>query len=254
MLKLFLISGAALNGLAWLVSLMKKPRAAMGLFVLGWFAALGAFVMNWMNAGEPPFGSMYHVQVVLGLCFLPLYFLMKLNVNPQAASLKLLSYFAFTAMLPLMGAVFMDSSSTWRRMPALQSPWFVPHVLAYMISYALCTAAFVMMLVKRIAKKGAEYDSSILGMIRLAFPFMTFGLLSGALWADEAWGVYWSWDPKETWALITWMLYSIALHICRSPWKKQTDWAHALAFLALLATFLLVNILPKLSSALHSYA
>lgn len=254
MLKSFLIIGAIVNGLAWVFSLKKKPRVALALFSAGWLAAFGAFVMNWLKIGEPPFGSMYQVQVVLGLCFLPLYFVMKAQWRREAESTVLLTYFAFTAMLPVLGAVFMDSGMSWRRMPALQSPWFVPHVLAYMISYALCAAGFGMMLVKRIKKKGADYDSVTLGMIRLAFPFMTFGLLSGALWADEAWGIYWSWDPKETWALITWMLYSIFLHIRRSPWKQQTDLAHTLAFLALLATFFLVNILPKLSSALHSYA
>lgn len=254
MLKLFLISAALMNGGAWVCSLLKKSRLAMGLFSLGWLAALGAFTKNWIDGGEPPFGSMYHVQVVLGLCFLPFYFLMKGNTKPKSDSVQLLTYFTFCATLPVIGAIFMDHSGSWRRMPALQSPWFVPHVLAYMISYALCAAGFVMMIVKRMAKKGTDYHEAALGMIRFAFPFMTFGMLSGALWADEAWGVYWSWDPKETWALITWLCYSMVLHTCRSPWKKHTDLTHAIAFLALLATFFLVNILPKLSSALHSYA
>jgi ABC-type transport system involved in cytochrome c biogenesis permease subunit len=249
MLNLCLIFAAALNGLAWLLSLFKKQRIALILFAAAWLPALGAFSLNWLSSGEPPFGSMYHVQVVLGLCFVPLYFLMIRDAKFR----WILPYFAFIAMLPMVGALFMDKSGTWRRMPALQSPWFVPHVLAYMISYALCAAAFAMMLVKRVAKKSAEYEQAVIGMIRLAFPFMTFGLLSGALWADEAWGVYWSWDPKETWALITWMSYAVVLHTHRSLWKKSVDLAHSLAFLALLTTFFLVNILPKLASALHSY-
>ncbi len=250
---MFLISGALLNAIAWIFALVKKPRLTWTFFVAGWVMTLGAFITNWMNSGEPPFGSMYHVQVVLSLCFLPLYFLMKWNLGEKTHSTNLLAYFTFTAMLPILGANFMDSHASWRRMPALQSPWFVPHVLAYMISYALCAAAFVMMLIKRIVKKSSDYNAATYNLIKLAFPFMTFGMLSGALWADEAWGVYWSWDPKETWALITWMAYSVYLHILRSPWKKHTDLANGLAFLALLATFFLVNILPKLSSALHSY-
>jgi ABC-type transport system involved in cytochrome c biogenesis permease subunit len=84
---------------------------------------------------------------------------------------------------------------------------------------------------------------------------MTFGLLSGALWAEEAWGVYWSWDPKETWALITWTLYLVYFHCRRSPsLQRFADAAQMAAFLALLTTYLLVNLLPKLASALHSYA
>ena len=84
---------------------------------------------------------------------------------------------------------------------------------------------------------------------------MTFGMLSGALWAEEAWGVYWSWDPKETWSLITWGCYLIYFH-CRTRryLHKYEETAELLAFLALLTTFTLVNLLPKLSSALHSYA
>ena len=83
---------------------------------------------------------------------------------------------------------------------------------------------------------------------------MTFGLLSGALWAEEAWGRYWSWDPKETWSLITWTLYLIYFHCRRSPGLRQwSPAAHVLAFLALLTTFFLVNLLPKMGSVLHSY-
>lgn len=91
-------------------------------------------------------------------------------------------------------------------------------------------------------------------MLLLAFPFMTFGMLSGALWAEEAWGVYWSWDRKEVWSLITWTLYVVYFHSRLSPRTRR--WAPTLqsvAFVALVITFLAVNLLPKLSSALHSY-
>jgi ABC-type transport system involved in cytochrome c biogenesis permease subunit len=79
-------------------------------------------------------------------------------------------------------------------------------------------------------------------------------MLSGALWAEEAWGQYWSWDAKEVWSLITWGLYLIYFHLRKSEWKQYADWAHLLAFLALLTTFFLVNLIPKLGSILHSYA
>jgi ABC-type transport system involved in cytochrome c biogenesis permease subunit len=88
----------------------------------------------------------------------------------------------------------------------------------------------------------------------LSFPFMTFGMLSGALWAEEAWGAYWSWDIKETWSLITWGTYLIYFH-CRKN-KDLQKWqrpVHILAFAALLITFFIVNLLPKIQS-LHSYS
>ena len=74
-------------------------------------------------------------------------------------------------------------------------------------------------------------------------------------YANSAWGTYWSWDPKETWSLITWLLYSAVLHA--SADARQGSWRpvlHVAAFLALLTTFILVNVLPKLGSALHGYA
>jgi ABC-type transport system involved in cytochrome c biogenesis permease subunit len=92
-------------------------------------------------------------------------------------------------------------------------------------------------------------------ILRLGFPFMTFGMLSGALWAERAWGAYWSWDAKETWSLATWTLYAIYFH-CRgrTNLRRYADAVQVLAFFALLTTFLLVNLLPRIASVLHGYA
>ena len=169
-------------------------------------------------------------------------------------------YFAAVSALSLIGSFFMSPDITWKRMPALQSPWFVPHVTSYMISYALATVAFVMYLVGKIREKTGKvsanrYDRAIYAILGLGFPFMTFGMLSGALWAEEAWGTYWSWDRKETWSLITWSLYLIYFHcVTEKKLKKYADLAQVLAFLALITTFFLVNLWPKLSSVLHSYS
>ncbi len=242
---------------AWLLLLAKRRRAGFGLMALAWCVNASLMVVNGYAAGAPPFGNMYHVQVFLALCFLPLYLVL-------ARREKLVwtgPYFAFVAVLPLVGALFMDRDVLWRQMPALQSPWFVPHVVAYMISYALaataaalsCTGAFR---TRRLGQDvGERYAGAGCQILRLAFPFMTFGMLSGALWAEEAWGVYWSWDPKETWSLITWTLYLVYFH-CRTSRRLRpyAGLAQGLAFAALLTTFFLVNLLPRLSSALHSYA
>ena len=155
----------------------------------------------------------------------------------------------------MIGAIFMDKQAAWKRMPALQSNWFVPHVLAYMISYALCAVAFILLIRMWVRKmEMSEFRRAMYQILRTAFPFMTFGMLSGALWAEEAWGQYWSWDAKEVWSLITWGLYLVYFHCRKSSWSRYADIAHALAFLALLTTFFLVNLLPKLGSLLHSYA
>ncbi len=153
----------------------------------------------------------------------------------------------------------MDTNVQWRRMPTLQSYWFVPHVFDYRVSYALATVAFVMTVTRWIRKMDPEsagrYAATARSIIRIGIPFMTFGMLSGALWAEEAWGRYWGWDPKETWSLITWTGYIAYLH-CRYDTRtsKWEDTVQTLAFLALIWTFFLVNLMPKLSSTLHSYA
>ena len=172
------------------------------------------------------------------------------------------TYLPLAGIIPLLLALFVfEQESIWHLAPALQSPWFIPHVMAYMVSYSLCLMAFLLLVVKQylsIKDSKPELRKSLqLGeykILSIAFPLMTFGLLSGALWANNIWGRYWSWDPKETWALITWSLYICYFH-CRKS-KKLTPYvntSHFLGFLALVTTFLLVNILPKLASQLHSY-
>jgi ABC-type transport system involved in cytochrome c biogenesis permease subunit len=229
---------------------LKRTGAGRSLLAAAWLVNLAAFVLNGLIVRDIPVGNMYQVQVVLSLCFLPLLILFTVRDRLGWTGV----YFAFASALPMLGAVFMDKQAAWKRMPALQSGWFVPHVLAYMISYALCAVAFIMLIRLWCSEEKAELRRAIYQILRTAFPFMTFGMLSGALWAEEAWGQYWSWDAKEVWSLITWGLYLVYFHCRKSSWSRHADLAHALAFLALLTTFFLVNLLPKLGSLLHSYA
>ena len=94
-------------------------------------------------------------------------------------------------------------------MPALQSPWFAPHVIVYMFSYAMLGAAalIAIYLLIRARKKGIDEGMMSLcdNLVYVGMAFLTIGMLFGALWAKEAWGHYWNWDPKETWAAATWL-------------------------------------------------
>lgn len=89
-------------------------------------------------------------------------------------------------------------------------------------------------------------------LIGIGFSFLTIGILSGAVWANEAWGSYWSWDPKETWALITWIVFAIYLHTrLIKGWKgKKSAFVASLGFFTLWVCYLGVNLLGK---GLHSY-
>ncbi len=242
---------------AYVLLLLRKKKAGLALFGFSWAANAALFAVNWVAGGDPPFGNMYHVMTFLPLCVPPLYLLLAVRNGLDWLD----AYFAFTSALAFVGALSMKREVVWHMMPALRSPWFVPHVASYVLSYALAAVGFAVAVAgffgrrRSLLDDAARHEDAAYEIIRLALPFMTFGLFLGAIWAEEAWGTYWSWDPKETWALITWTLYVIYIH-CYGvpPLRRYAGAAHVLAFLALLSTFFLVNLWPKLASFLHGYA
>ena len=139
-------------------------------------------------------------------------------------------------------------------MPALQSPWFIPHVTVYMFSYSLLGCAFLLALV-RLFRKGDGLLEAADTLIYIGTAFLTFGMLSGAIWAKSAWGHFWSWDPKETWALITWLSYLLYIHL--RIYRKGSD--GMLCFLLIFAFACLqmcwwgINFLPSAQGSIHVY-
>ena len=255
-IRVLLWAALAGHALAFIALLLRWRRPGLALLGAAWLINAALILANWLAAGNPPFGNMYHVLTFLACCFFPLYLLLAVRDRLGWTAV----YFAFASAIALLGTLFIEADAFWRRAPALQSPWFIPHVTSYMISYALAAVAFALaavMFVRRyiLGCPPAEHGGrAIYRILLLAFPLMTFGMLSGALWAEEAWGAYWSWDIKETWSLITWMLYLLYFHCRRSaPHRRFAAPVHVLAFLALITTFVLVNMLPKLASFLHSY-
>jgi len=253
MLRNMLIIALILQTLSLTAGLLKKKTIATILFFAATMLPMANFAIEWSRSGQAPLSSMHHVMIALAACMLPVYIAVVWGRGLRWTA----AFFPVAGAVPLIAALLCKSDSVWHLAPALQSPWFVPHVIAYMISYALALIAFILLLTSLFKK--SDNDAKVLTegsyeLISLAFPLMTFGMLSGALWANGIWGRYWSWDEKETWSLITWFLYLIYFH-CRknAAMRKYENLAQALAFAALLATFVLVNILPKFASKLHSY-
>ena len=160
-------------------------------------------------------------------------------------------YFAIAVFASLFAYFFFDSYNTKTLVPALQSPWFAPHVFVYIFAYALLGVAVV------IAWWKLADD-----LVYISLAFLTIGMLFGALWAKEAWGHYWSWDPKETWAAITWIAYLIYIHYRLMPRaNSQEPKANHLALWILFGSFVLlqmcwwgINYLPSAqSSSVHTY-
>ena len=147
-------------------------------------------------------------------------------------------------------------------MPALQSYWFVPHVIVYMVAYALLAASSVVALKglylfytkKDIASSLTLADN----LVYMGFAFLMLGLIFGALWAKEAWGDYWTWDPKETWSFITFLSYLVYIHFRKNNQRDKNQklslWILALAFVILLICWFGINYLPTASNSVHTYA
>lgn len=145
-------------------------------------------------------------------------------------------------------------------MPALQSPWFVPHVIVYIFSYALLAASSLVAVKGLYQRYFKEFESKTLdladNLVYVGFSFLTLGLLFGALWAKEAWGHYWTWDPKETWAFLTWMIYLVYIHLRHHQPKRINSslWILSLAFVVLLICWFGINYLPSAANSVHTYS
>ena len=149
--------------------------------------------------------------------------------------------------------------------PALKSNWLIAHVATCFFGYAAFAVAFGMSIMYLIKARNPDRQSGILGripnldfldelthrMVMFGFLFLTAGIITGAVWANSAWGSYWSWDPKETWSLITWFVYATLLHarLMRGWQGRQIAYLSILGFTAVLFTYFGVNLLP----GLHSY-
>ncbi|MGI6226487.1 MAG: c-type cytochrome biogenesis protein CcsB [Peptococcales bacterium] len=152
-------------------------------------------------------------------------------------------------------------------MPALRSKWLIIHVLTAVLAYgafAMSFALSIMYLVKdnlvsknpqdklvKILPKLELLDELSYKVIFIGMPALTIMLVTGAVWAEYSWGRYWSWDPKETWALITWFIYSAYLHVRLRGWKgKKAAIISIVGFIAVIFTFLGVSYLLP---GIHSY-
>ena len=140
-------------------------------------------------------------------------------------------------------------------MPALQSPWFIPHVTIYMFSYSVLGCAFILSCMG-LFKHRSNYLEAADKLIYTGLAFLTVGMLTGAIWAKAAWGHYWSWDPKETWAAVTWTGYLLYVHLrlFRKASPRMPYWIVIASLLALQMCWYGVNYLPAARLSVHSYS
>ena len=244
-----IISGAVLYYGAFALELRKKKTAAMILWLAGVGVNLVTIVNNYAINGYVPFVSMFQVLIFLAVCFFPIY----CYVNYVGKCKGCETYFMIASAIVMTGPVFMDKNALWTFPPALNSPWFVPHILVYMISYSLAVVAFLMVVSGLVKGEGANSKSVYL-CVRCLFPFMTCGMFFGAIWATQVWGDFWSFDIKECWSLVAWLTYMVYLHCYRkASLKKYCPVLAILGFVFVVVTFFFANVVGG-SDSMHTYS
>lgn len=204
-------------------------------------------------AGRPPLSNLYESLIFFAWCGAIIYLFIEQRIKDR----RLGAPASFLIALSVLYATKLDPQIQ-PLMPALQSNWLAAHVITCFLGYAAfaisALASLVYLFKLYFSKKSDETLEVLSGkLIAFGFIFLTLGVLSGAVWANEAWGTYWGWDPKETWSLITWLVYAAYLHgRFMKNWKgKALAWMSILGFAAVVFTYFGVSFLL---SGLHSYA
>lgn len=242
----FAVAAMAFSLVAAVAAWRERERVATASALLG-VVALAAFVtLFWATLGRPPLRTMGETRLWYSLCLLV----------AGAFTYMRWRYRWILSFSTLLASVFMiiniarPEIHDQTLMPALQSAWFVPHVAVYMFSYALLGCATLMALYG-LFRKERDLSQATERLLYGGVAFFTIGMLTGALWAKQAWGAYWSWDPKESWAAATWALYLLAIHLRgRGRWFVTTV---VVAFLALQMCWYGVNYLPSAERSVHTY-
>lgn len=252
-LKILALVAALFYYSAFATECMKKVPKVIpyGLWGVGYLFNAILVINNYLVNGYVPFVSIYQILTFLGACFLPIWLLMRY----ARSSGWMARYYMFAAAFVMTGLFFMDAQSKFEFAPALQSVWFIPHILVYMISYTMGAVAFILTIMSFFVKKSDQprYEKGIYDCVTVVFPFMTFGMFFGAIWANEIWGHFWSWDIKENFSLCTWLIFMLYLHMRRNKTlAKYAKYLVLLGFVGIIFTFLFANVLS--TSSMHTYS
>lgn len=233
-------------------------RVAQALTILYFLLLLAGVIARGLSAGRAPWGNMYEFSITGALAFTFAYLLASLKFEVQWLGILI----TFASLLTLGTAVTLLYVPSAPLVPALKSPWLVIHVSAAIISggvflLANCIAAAYLIL-EQVEKKRSglrpewavrlpkleTLDQLSYRLVALVFPLWTFAIIAGAIWAEAAWGRYWGWDPKETWAFITWVGYAAYLHArVTAGWRgTRAAWLCLIAGSTFLFNYIYVNI------------
>lgn len=225
-------------------------RPYRGALLTCWLALTFLLALRWIITARPPMANGYETMLLLAWSVLLVSLLLSGRIPLLPAFGFLLAGFFLlvshlSQMDPAMGAL----------MPVLSSPLLSVHVSLVMMGYALCSLTFISAIIGLSVRSMArELQRLSILMLHPAVVFLAAGIFVGAIWAGRSWGVYWGWDAKETWALISLMVYAVALHRETVPGLRKPRAFHAymlLCFLVVIMTYFGVN---YFLGGMHSYA
>jgi cytochrome c-type biogenesis protein CcsB len=260
-------------------------QISKSLSIVSNFLLTMTLLLRWIGEKYFPLSNLYESLIFLSWGILTIHLFLEFQTKS-----RLIGSIATPITLFLAGfstfSLPTDMQKALPLVPSLQSNWLMMHVTMMMISYAtlivgsLLSLLYIAFLAFPLKNQKTEPSGIILNdfnkeklistltysklsllqtvdlwsyrIIGLGFPFLTIGIISGAVWANEAWGSYWSWDPKETWALITWLVFAIYLHsrLLKGWQGEKAALLGSCGFFVIWICYLGVNFLGK---GLHSY-
>lgn len=242
---LFCGAGVAFVGL---FRLPKFSSVAVVLLCIALLLQLTAYILEWYMSGHIPLANTGETMEFLLLVLLPL-----LLAFHRTSALLLPVGMLFAGAVALVAHLIGSNPVLTPLMPVLASPWLSIHVTLVMTAYALFGFTVTCSVISFFSPSRRERLMWLdRVMLYPALYLLGLGIITGAVWANVSWGRYWAWDPKETWALVTFIIYAVAMHRSIKPLNHPTTF-HAymlFAFLAVLMTYFGVNAL----SSLHAYS
>lgn len=218
---------------------------------------------RWFEAGHMPMSNWFEFLSAFAWTLVALYLIVENSSNIKSIG-------AFVMPLPwiLMILGFLKWEEPRPLPVALESYWFYFHVISAFVAYAAFAVAFGIAVIYLLQERNMKNKFTGLLFRRLpaleilddlsyravvfAFPMLTIAIITGSIWAEEAWGRYWGWDPKETASFVTWLIFASYLHArITAGWQgKRAAWLSSLGFIMVLFTFFVVNYVSRL----HGYA
>jgi cytochrome c-type biogenesis protein CcsB len=244
-------------------------RIASSLTLLAWVSLTTALILRWISIGHAPYVTLYEIATMLVWGTTTIYLLLfeAILKTRSAGAFVVLLIFCLQSFALL--AIPAELKTPIQLVPALRSNWLMVHVSMAIISYssfATAAGAGLTLIAKHYFKNKltsalpseAAIEEFMFRAVAVGFPFMTLVLITGAFWANEAWTKAWSWDPKEVWALVTWLTYAAYLHVRvqRGARGVTMAWLSLIGFLVVLITFMGVNYLVSWFglTSMHTYS